>query len=125
MGVIVMEQNISTRKNEYRSMISRIVLCALILFSVGAAQIPESGDVVRVTVLGGTTYYGTVTDLKEGILSIVCNGTSTEKPELDPPMRYDALTGWRPGPYFAPSIRPVDNASLCIGTGSILELAWL
>jgi hypothetical protein len=86
---------------------------------------PEPGDVIRATVLGGLTYYGTVTDLKEGLLSIVCNGTSTEKPELDPPMRYDALSGWKPSFYYPPPIRPVNNTSICIGTGSLLELAWL
>jgi hypothetical protein len=103
----------------------RELLVFVLLISGAACQMPEPGDEVRVSVLGGLTYYGTVSGLNEGLLSIVCNGTSTEKPELDPPMRYDALTGWRAGPVFAPSIRPVANVSLCIGTGSIIELAWL
>lgn len=121
MAIIVMNrQKFITSENEIMCMKWMSLLCLLMLISVCSAQMPKPGDYVRVSVLGIGTYYGTVTDLKDGLLSMVCNGTSEQAPDITA----QAAAIYDTRKYMLPKIEPVDDMPVCIGVGTIAQLAW-
>lgn len=90
----------------------RVLCMALLLVSGAAAQ------EMAISVIGGWTYYGEITEVENGLLSLNCTAFSEEMPRLNP------ITAT--GPYFKiPEAMKCSPKDISIGTGTIIQIVPL
>ena len=87
----------------------RILCLALLLFSGATAQ------EMAISVIGGWTYYGEITEVENGLLSLNCTAFSEEMPRLNP-------AGAIGSNYKEPWVRKCDPITITVGTGSIIQI---
>ncbi len=90
------------------------LLCA-ILVTVLAGTAQESA----VTVIGGFTYYGEITDTEDGLLTLNCTGISETMPLIYQPKN---LMGGLDLNYCAPQIQAIDPVEIRVGIGTIIQI---
>ena len=103
----------------------KILICfalVVLLLAPACAKIPKQGDSVRITTLDGTTYYGTVEDLTQGLIGISCDAFTTSRIPLAEPLN---LVGGKDLNYHSPIPRKIDPVDVCIGLGAVQELIWI
>jgi hypothetical protein len=90
------------------------ILLFLMLFSIADARLPQKGDHVKALVVvnsGVISYEGTINDIDQGMICLNCTESNVGEG----------------GRYaWAQLYYPIEKCpfDICIGTGSIISLAW-
>jgi hypothetical protein len=112
MGVIIVENVYTSEK--LKMLVMWKLLCAiLVTVLVGTGQ--ESA----VTVIGGFTYYGEITDTEDGLLTMNCTGISETMPLIYQPK--NGLGGLDLN-YRAPWVQAIDPVEIQVGIGTIIQI---